>query len=323
MPTLKVFALLVVVFFPSVLTIKKGGGNYQLLDFNYTNCLRGVAILLIMTGHIVGTMEFRYITPFGGIGVALFLFLSGFGCNESYKYKGLGGFWQKKVKRVLLPYGIAITLLYVFLHKSSWGLSYLLEIFGIQTTYWFIAFLMKWYIVFWVTTKFILRWRMIAMSLCAFLVLVMLPEIEAEQALSFLLGVVCSEKLKNVKSLSKSKLAIITILGFVIGVLFLTIKQLPVVRQYEGEFIYAIIQMMIKTPFAISLVAIPTFVPSLLKSRYLILAGIISYELYLVHFPFYTYLEGRLMWAILLFFASFIVAYVFNQFNVKMSRLIG
>ena len=105
--------------------------------------------------------------------------------------------------------------------------------------------------------------------------LVFLPEIEAEQSLSFLLGVVCSEKLKSVKSLSKSRLAVITILGLVIGGLFLAIKQFPEVRQYEGESVYAIVQMMIKVPFAISLVAVLTFLPSLLKSHYLMLAGII------------------------------------------------
>ncbi|UEA87253.1 acyltransferase family protein [Alistipes senegalensis] len=325
-PTAKALLFLIITFLPVLLTIRKqteGGGNCQLLDFNYTNCLRGVAILLIMTGHIVGTMGFRYINPFGGTGVALFLFLSGFGCNESYKHKGLNGFWRKKVKRVLLPYGIVITLIYAFLQKSIWDLSYLLEIYGLQTTYWFIAFLIKWYIVFWATTKFILRWRVITMCFCGLLMLVFLPEIEAEQSLSFLLGVVCSEKLKSVKSLSKSRLAVITILGLVIGGLFLAIKQLPEVRQYEGESVYAIVQMMIKVPFAISLVAVLTFLPSLLKSHYLMLAGIISYELYLVHFPFYIYLEGRLMWAILLFVCSFIVAYVFNRFNVKISKLIG
>lgn len=111
--------------------------------------------------------------------------------------------------------------------------------------------------------------------------LMFLPKIEAEQALSFLLGVLVSEKLKSVKSLSKRNLAVITILGFVIGASALAFKQLPMVREYEGKFVYAIVQMMIKLPFAISLVTVLSFLPLLLKSRYLMLAGIISYELYL------------------------------------------
>lgn len=116
-----ILIFLLLVFLPALLTITRQntvGGN--LLDFKYTDCLRGVAILLIMVGHITGTMGVRCFTPLGGIGVALFLFLSGFGCNESYKHKGLDGFWWKKVKRVLLPYALVITLVYVF--KQKWVL---------------------------------------------------------------------------------------------------------------------------------------------------------------------------------------------------------
>lgn len=90
--------------------------------------------------------------------MALFLFLAGFGCNESYKYKGLGVFGWKKVKRLLLSYAIVVTLICVISQK--WNLaSYLFNIIGLQTSFWFIAYLMKWYIVFWVTTQFLLRYR--------------------------------------------------------------------------------------------------------------------------------------------------------------------
>lgn len=90
--------------------------------------------------------------------MALFLFLAGFGCNESYKYKGLGVFGWKKVKRLLLSYAIVVTLICVISQK--WNLaSYLFNIIGLQTSFWFIAYLMKWYIVFGVTTQFLLRYR--------------------------------------------------------------------------------------------------------------------------------------------------------------------
>lgn len=267
-------------------------------------------------------MGVRWFTPLGGIGVALFLFLSGFGCNESYKHKGLDGFWWKKVKRVLLPYALIITLVYVF--KQKWDLvSYLLEITGLRTSFWFITFMVKWYIAFWVTTKFIPRCRLVIMGLFAIMVLFLSPEIEAEQALSFLLGVICSEKIQCVKCFSKRQLAVIAIVGFIIGGTFLALKQLPLVREYEGGGIYAVIQMFIKLPSAAGLVAALSFVPILTKSRYLMLAGIISYELFLVHFPFYIYLDGKLLWAIVLFVGSFIVAYGFNKFNVKFSKLLG
>ena len=291
-----ILVFLLIAFAPIFLTIRKqntssGGG---ILHIDYTNCLRGVAIVLIMVCHIMGTMGVRWFTPLGGIGVALFLFLSGFGCNESYKHKRLDGFWWKKVKRVLLPYALIITLVYVF--EQKWDLvSYLLEITGLRTSFWFIAFMVKWYIAFWVTTKFIPRYRLVIMGLFAIMVLLLSPEIEAEQALSFLLGVICSEKIQCVKCFSKRQLAVIAVVNFLAGGFFLAFKQLPMVRQYEGELIYAVVQMMIKLPAAVGMVAAFSFVPILTRSRYLMLAGVMSYELFLVHFPFYIYLDRKLL----------------------------
>lgn len=118
-------------------------------------------------------------------------------------------------------------------------------------------------------------------------------------------------------------LTVTAILGFMIGGMFLALKQLLVVRQYEGELIYTAIQMMIKLPSAVGLVAALSFAPILMRSRYLMLAGILSYELFLVHFPFYTYLDGQFVWAVTLFVGSFIVAFGFNKLNVKISKLLG
>lgn len=47
----KVLLFLIIVFLPVLLTIRRQSGeDCRLLDFNTTNCLRGIAILLIMSG---------------------------------------------------------------------------------------------------------------------------------------------------------------------------------------------------------------------------------------------------------------------------------
>ena len=46
-----------------------------------------------MLSHFTGNMS-RIFTPLGGIGVAMFLILSGYGLNESFKKNGLDGFWK-------------------------------------------------------------------------------------------------------------------------------------------------------------------------------------------------------------------------------------
>ena len=53
-----------------------------------TNYARGVSILMILVCHIAAVMlpqsVARLMTPLGGIGVAVFLVISGYGNNESY-----------------------------------------------------------------------------------------------------------------------------------------------------------------------------------------------------------------------------------------------
>lgn len=55
------------------------------LSRSYTNILRGIAMVLIMSGHVAGVYsESIWWSPLPTIGVTLFLLLSGYGNNESY-----------------------------------------------------------------------------------------------------------------------------------------------------------------------------------------------------------------------------------------------
>lgn len=69
--------------------------KYSICDRKLTEAFRGVAILLIMIQHLAGHLGTNIFTPFGGIGVAIFLVLSGFGLNESFKKNGVNGFITK------------------------------------------------------------------------------------------------------------------------------------------------------------------------------------------------------------------------------------
>ena len=62
----------------------------ELFRRKQTNCLRGLAALLIATGHILIDWHApRVVNITGSVGVAMFLVLSGYGINESYKKNGL------------------------------------------------------------------------------------------------------------------------------------------------------------------------------------------------------------------------------------------
>jgi peptidoglycan/LPS O-acetylase OafA/YrhL len=58
--------------------------------------IKGLAILAVIIGHIGNFSGKARFTPLGGIGVALFLFCSGYGLTKSYEKNGLENYWMKK-----------------------------------------------------------------------------------------------------------------------------------------------------------------------------------------------------------------------------------
>lgn len=275
-----------------------------------------------MTGHISAVMNTVVLSPFGGIGVALFLVLSGFGLNESFKSNGLAHYWRKKIARVLIPYFFVATALYYFKWEFAWH-TYILDITGLKTHYWFVAFLVKWYIAFWITSKYLLRYRTIILTLLSIIVLFFFPGIEAEQAFSFLAGVLVSIHIDKIMNMRDKKYLQIACVTFLIGTLFLLIKQSPTVRLYMGSWIYSIIQLFIKLPYAIFIICSIRLFPKCETSKFLLLAGTLSYELYLFHMPFFSHLGGSLWLALLLLIASFAICYPFHWFNNKIYRFLS
>lgn len=163
-----------------------------LLSFSTTNCLRGIAILLIMVGHVSGTMNTVVFSPLASTGVALFLIISGYGLNESYKKHGLEHFWRKKVLRVLLPYSFVFICL--ALYKQDWSpMNWILNLLGLQTSYWFIAFIVKCYIIFWLSSLLLPKYRIATMIVLSIGLLMWGDGLEAPQAFSFVLGVIISK----------------------------------------------------------------------------------------------------------------------------------
>ena len=61
----------------------------EIFNIELTNAYRGVAILMVIIQHCSGKLGTNVFTPLGGMGVAVFLVLSGFGLSESYIKKGI------------------------------------------------------------------------------------------------------------------------------------------------------------------------------------------------------------------------------------------
>lgn len=210
--------------------------NDKYLSFDTSTILRGIAILLVIFQHIGGSFGTNLLTPLGGTGVAIFLVLSGFGLNESFKKKELDYYWRNRIIRVFIPYFILVSIISCFSENFNIR-TYLLDIFGIKTSYWYIAFLLKQYILYYIATRFFHKYRLPIMFVVSIIFIFILPNIEAEQSLSFLLGVLISENYNRVCSSKLFTMSILIFSFFCMGSIFLAIKQLPIIREYEDLYI--------------------------------------------------------------------------------------
>lgn len=109
----------------------------------------------------------------------------------------------------------------------------------------------------------------------------MLREIRAEQAMSFLTGIVLSEYKESelMRKHSNWKTGIILL---AIGIVALAIKQTDYIRN-SPQIIYNFIQLLIKLPCGLGICFILLSIGKKLNLKIFAVIGAISYELYLVH----------------------------------------
>ena len=69
-----------------------------------TQALRGIAALMIVFFHVVwGYGISPLLNMWGAFFVTIFIILSGYGLEESFRTRGLDGYWRKRVEKVVLP----------------------------------------------------------------------------------------------------------------------------------------------------------------------------------------------------------------------------
>jgi len=273
----------------------------KLFSKDCTTTMKGIAILLIIANHIGdGGFGERIFVPLGGIGVAMFLLLSGFGLTESYKRHGLDNFWEKRLIKILIPYAIWIGIysIYNVLIKGS---TFSLD----DYRYWFVEYIFLWYISFWFAFKCAPKTKWFVFCFVVTLIFVFMPNLQAQQVLSFPAGVLISlhkEKLDN----SNNRSIFLTGIGcLTVGILAFVAKQYVVidlmgsadeafttVNIEDNDYLRKFIQIFTKLPTAISILILGT-ASNVSSNKLMHKIGIISYELYLVHVPFFSYIEGN------------------------------
>ena len=299
-------------------------------DFLSKDCtivLRGMAIILVMLQHTMGSLDSRIFTPFGGGGVAVFLVLSGYGLSESAKIKGIANFWRKKLISILLPWILVYSIFLVDWSNFSF-FSYLGEILLVKTQCWYLQYLFVWYICFYLIHYFQLekyQWFiMITLSLIIFL---LWGDIQVEQAMTFMTGVWLSVNKDKIINLPDCKKTNCLILCIALSLFFLSIMQIPFIRShFDITLLFHIIQLALKTFIAYAIIMFVLRFPSVLHNRFLSFTGMNSFELYLVHVfvtprllscvdPMNLYLRIVLFGCI-----SYLLSYLLYQFNNKLKR---
>lgn len=289
------------------------GGGGKLLDLQHTTALRGAAMLMILIGHIAGTFHTVILSPIPAIGVANFMILSGYGLSISFDKNGLKGFWSKKILRVLLPYSFVIIPL-LLINDVNDPIKWIMELSGLKTTYWYVDYQIKWYIVFFFTMMFAAQYRICLFSISSILMFFLLPTLAAEQSFAFVVGVVLAKYRNRITNVSPGIILKVAVIFFIIGTLFLALKQHPHIRLYLGTKFYSFIQLCINMTYAISFLSFSCIIPQIRHSWLLGLVGAVAYEIYLLHFPFYGYVHGNLLLAVVLIVVSVIASIYYSKF---------
>lgn len=225
----------------------------------------------------------------GGIGVALFLICSGYGLCESARNRfEFGAFWKKRIITVFLPYALTRIIVLAVTPSDATIVELLLDVTCIRPRYvlgWYLNYLLFCYVVFSVYQLIRRRFGIKAMVLLVAVVVISFfvspTELQAEQSMSFLTGILLSEyKDSAILTRLKSRPCGVTEAAFLVGAVAFVLKQL---RILEFSYWIYLLQMIYKFGWAVMIL---TAIWTLMKRFSLKPAALIgkySYEIYLTH----------------------------------------
>lgn len=202
---------------------------------------------------------------------------------------GYSNWWRKRIIAVIIPYAVIQCIFYWPFHRFAF-IDFLLDIFCIKPLYangWYLSYLVLWYVIFYIVKSKVSQGReeiaflSISIVLFFFFTYVQNSPIRAEQSFAFILGIFLS-KMKNKKFMDKIINVKTMVLCLVIGILFLAIKQFPMVRT-APQIVYNLVEMFIKIPCGFGVMQLTWNLSKNLNMKIFGWIGTIGYELYLIH----------------------------------------
>lgn len=256
--------------------------------------------------HTSCNLGLRVFTPCGGIGVALFLILSGYGVSESFKKKGTNKFWKNKLIKLWIPYIIILTIVSIYRQKNI-DIHLILQFLCLDSPYWYISFLLYNYALFYICHKIRVLYprKYILFGVLAAGLFLFDTRIRTEQMLCYPCGMLLSDYRAEIWNyLRKHKRIVIISFALILtSIVSLATKQLPAGRNLieQSRFFENTINLLIKFPFALFLTLVTVmplrsmkakwYLQPIIGNRFLKFCSTISLELYLIHFTLIPILD--------------------------------
>lgn len=295
----------IIFFLILALSIRKKTGGF--FDLFLTNELKGFAMLSIIFSHIGYFLvtDHKFLFPLSilaGVGVNLFLFLSGFGLTYSSlkNSQGIISFYKKRLEKLLVPFWIIVGIFFLtdfFLLSKSYSIGYIVQSFlgffpradlflDIDSPLWYFTAIFFYYLIY--PLIFIKRFPFISALLIYILSLELLNinlpinpdviKIYKVHTIAFPLGIIAANlffKFPQVENLGKMKIKwlFLPILGaaFLYFSIHSGVGEKPVVEQSISVIILICILLI--------------FILKNTKFIFLEIFGLYSYEIYLIHWP--------------------------------------
>lgn len=313
------------------ITLKEEYSNCnKFLSKKHTTILKGIAIIFVLFNHIGMQYGIHITNILGPIGVCMFLTLSGYGINESFKIKGRKSYIQSRVKKVILPYWIIIICLSIYyFFIDSFSASNILKYSAFITIpteiYWYLQFILWCYIIYYfvsfISERKIKILLMFIFSIC-FSILNKDKTLYLWQTFSFPIGVLISECYEKIKINLVNKNNNVTLSVFcILSILSLGFKAMPINRTYNQEIIAQITMSISVTMF---IVFASYKLLNLKVWRIIKFIGRISYELYLVHPFFLSMLSGKSVGTLITFMIIIgVLSIMLNKIILFLHRING
>ena len=217
--------------------------------------------------------------------------------------------------------------------------NFLLDLLCLKTSYWFIAFVVYNYILFYICHRFTFLQKYkypIFIAFGAYFFFFTGGLQRSEQCLSFVTGMWMAENLETAKRILLNKWGVLTLLAT--SVVFIAIQQMPSVNEIlEGnQSLFRATNVLVKYPFALFVTAIfapphtqNAYYQCITKIRHKLEGSVFiafcsraSLELYLVHVSlrFIIDKDNQLTTIIIFLVLTFILSYIYNRINGQISK---